>query len=54
MTHRHPLRSLLALVAALLISLAGDTHNAWAGVLDTMAPGTKPPGTVAGVELGTH
>ena len=36
-----------------LISLAGDTHNAWAGVLDTMAPGTKPAGTVAGVEFAT-
>jgi len=36
-----------------LISLAGDTHNGWGGVLDTMAPGTKPAGTVAGVEYGT-
>ena len=36
-----------------LISLAGDTHNAWGGVLDTMAPGTKPVGTVAGVEFAT-
>jgi phosphodiesterase/alkaline phosphatase D-like protein len=36
-----------------LISLAGDTHNAWAGVLDTMAPGTQPAGTVAGVEFAT-
>ena len=36
-----------------LISLAGDTHNGWAGVLDTMAPGTKPAGTVAGVEFAT-
>jgi len=36
-----------------LISLAGDTHNAWAGVLDTMAPGSKPAGTVAGVEFAT-
>ena len=36
-----------------LISLAGDTHNAWTGVLDTMAPGTKPAGTVAGVEFAT-
>ena len=36
-----------------LISLAGDTHNAWAGVLDTMSPGTQPAGTVAGVEFGT-
>ena len=31
-----------------LISLAGDTHNAWAGVLDTMSTGT-----VAGVEFAT-
>ena len=37
-----------------LISLAGDTHNAWAGVLDTMAPGSKPAGTVAGVEFATN
>jgi predicted extracellular nuclease/phosphodiesterase/alkaline phosphatase D-like protein len=36
-----------------LISLGGDTHNGWSGVLDTMAPGTKPPGTVAGVEFAT-
>ncbi len=36
-----------------LISLAGDTHNGWAGVLDTMAPGTKPAGTLAGVEFAT-
>ncbi|MEB3319418.1 MAG: alkaline phosphatase D family protein, partial [Cyanobium sp.] len=36
-----------------LISLAGDTHNAWAGVLDTMSPGTQPAGTVAGVEFAT-
>ena len=37
-----------------LISLAGDTHNAWAGVLDTMtALGSKPAGTVAGVEFAT-
>ncbi|MCX5938820.1 MAG: alkaline phosphatase D family protein, partial [Cyanobium sp. LacPavin_0920_WC12_MAG_62_9] len=36
-----------------LISLAGDTHNAWAGVLDTMAAGIKPAGTVAGVEFAT-
>ena len=40
-----------------LISLAGDTHNAWAGVLDTMSspstPGAKPAGTVAGVEFAT-
>jgi hypothetical protein len=36
-----------------LISLAGDTHNAWAGVLDTMSAGSKPAGTLAGVEYGT-
>jgi phosphodiesterase/alkaline phosphatase D-like protein len=37
-----------------LINLAGDTHNAWAGVLDTMTPaGTKPAGTAAGVEFAT-
>jgi phosphodiesterase/alkaline phosphatase D-like protein len=36
-----------------LISLAGDTHNAWAGVLDTMSGGSKPVGTVAGVEFAT-
>jgi phosphodiesterase/alkaline phosphatase D-like protein len=36
-----------------LISLAGDTHNAWAGVLDTMSASAQPAGTVAGVELAT-
>lgn len=36
-----------------VISLAGDTHNAWAGVLDTMSAGSKPAGTVAGVEFAT-
>ncbi|MCP9823711.1 alkaline phosphatase, partial [Cyanobium sp. L1E-Cus] len=37
-----------------LISLAGDTHNAWAGVLDTMTAGsTQPAGSVAGVEFAT-
>jgi predicted extracellular nuclease/phosphodiesterase/alkaline phosphatase D-like protein len=36
-----------------LISLAGDTHNAWAGVLDTMSTGVAPAGTVAGVEFAT-
>ena len=36
-----------------LISLAGDTHNAWAGVLDTMSAGSKPAGTIAGVEFAT-
>ena len=46
------LQSALAL-GKRLISLAGDTHNAWAGVLDTMSPGTQPAGTVAGVEFGT-
>ncbi len=38
-----------------LISLAGDTHNAWAGVLDTMtSAGSKPAGTAAGVEFATN
>jgi len=46
------LQSALAL-GKRLISLAGDTHNAWAGVLDTMAPGNRPAGTVAGVEFAT-
>ena len=46
------LQSALAL-GKRLISLAGDTHNAWAGVLDTMSPGTQPAGTVAGVEFAT-
>ena len=46
------LQSALAL-GKRLISLAGDTHNAWAGVLDTMSPGTQPAGTLAGVEFGT-
>jgi len=36
-----------------LISLAGDTHNAWAGVLDTMGAGSRPAGTAAGVEFAT-
>ena len=36
-----------------LISLAGDTHNAWAGVLDTMSAGSQPAGTVAGLEFAT-
>lgn len=36
-----------------LISLAGDTHNAWAGVLDTMSAASNPAGTVAGVEFAT-
>ena len=36
-----------------LISLAGDTHNAWAGVLDTMSAGAQPVGTVVGVEFAT-
>jgi predicted extracellular nuclease/phosphodiesterase/alkaline phosphatase D-like protein len=36
-----------------LISLAGDTHNAWAGVLDTMTAGARPAGTIAGVEFAT-
>ncbi len=47
------LQSALAL-GKKLISLAGDTHNAWAGVLDTFtAAGNKPAGTVAGVEFAT-
>ncbi|MFM1798791.1 MAG: hypothetical protein RLZZ117_1069 [Cyanobacteriota bacterium] len=36
-----------------LISLAGDTHNAWAGVLDTQTDGVRPAGTIAGVEFAT-
>ena len=36
-----------------LISLAGDTHNAWAGLLDTMGAGQQPAGTVTGVEFAT-
>ena len=36
-----------------LISLGGDTHNAWSGVLDTMSAGSKPAGTLAGVEFAT-
>ena len=46
------LQSALAL-GKRLISLAGDTHNAWAGVLDTMSAGSKPAGTVAGLEFAT-
>ena len=47
------LQSALAL-GKRLISLAGDTHNAWAGVLDTMnANGENQAGTVAGVEFAT-
>ena len=46
------LQSALAL-GKRLISLAGDTHNAWAGVLDTMSAAAKPAGTVAGVEFAT-
>ena len=46
------LQSALAL-GKRLISLAGDTHNAWAGVLDTMAAASRPAGTVAGVEFAT-
>ena len=47
------LQSALAL-GKKLISLAGDTHNAWAGVLDTFtAAGNKPAGTVAGIEFAT-
>ncbi|WP_341884402.1 ExeM/NucH family extracellular endonuclease [Synechococcus sp. UW140] len=50
------LQSALAL-GKKLISLAGDTHNAWAGVLDTFtaAPsGNKPAGTPVGVEFATQ
>ena len=36
-----------------LISLAGDTHNAWAGLLDTMSAGSRPTGSVAGLEFAT-
>ncbi|MFZ9690223.1 MAG: alkaline phosphatase D family protein, partial [Phycisphaerales bacterium] len=46
------LQSALAL-GKKLISLAGDPHNAWAGVLDTMSAGAGPAGTVAGVEFAT-
>ena len=46
------LQSALAL-GKRLISLAGDTHNAWAGVLDTMSAGSQPAGTVAGLEFAT-
>ena len=46
------LQSALAL-GKRLISLAGDTHNAWAGVLDTMVAGSRPSGTVVGVEFAT-
>ena len=34
-----------------LVSLAGDTHNAWAGDLTTMSPSNA--GTLAGLEFGT-
>ena len=46
------LQSALAL-GKRLISLAGDTHNAWAGVLATMSAAAKSAGTVAGVEFAT-
>jgi phosphodiesterase/alkaline phosphatase D-like protein len=46
------LQSALAL-GKRVISLAGDTHNAWAGVLDTMIAGSRPAGTLAGVEFAT-
>ena len=49
------LQSALAL-GKKLISLAGDTHNAWAGVLDTFTAspsGNKPAGTAVGVEFAT-
>ncbi|MBW4531150.1 MAG: ExeM/NucH family extracellular endonuclease [Aphanothece saxicola GSE-SYN-MK-01-06B] len=46
------LQSALAL-GKRLISLAGDTHNAWAGVLDTMPAGTGPAGSLAGLEFAS-
>jgi phosphodiesterase/alkaline phosphatase D-like protein len=46
------LQSALA-VGKRLISLAGDTHNAWSGLLDTMVAGQQPAGTLAGVEFAT-
>ena len=46
------LQSALAL-GKRVISLAGDTHNAWAGVLDTMVAGSRPAGTLAAVEFAT-
>jgi phosphodiesterase/alkaline phosphatase D-like protein len=46
------LQSALAL-GKRVISLAGDTHNAWAGVLDTMSAAAKPAGTVVGAEFAT-
>jgi len=36
-----------------LVSLAGDTHNAWSGVLDVMSAGAAEPGQVVGVEFAT-
>jgi len=36
-----------------LVSLAGDTHNAWAGRLDTFTPDPNTPGALVGVELAT-
>ena len=36
-----------------LVSLAGDTHNAWAGRLDTFTPDPNTPGELVGVELAT-
>ena len=36
-----------------LVSLAGDTHNAWSGVLDVMTAGAAEPGQVVGVEFAT-
>ena len=46
------LQSALAL-GKRLISLAGDTHNAWAGVLYTMTAGTGPAGSLAGLEFAS-
>ena len=36
-----------------LVSLAGDTYNAWSGVLDVMSSGAAEPGQVVGVEFAT-
>lgn len=49
---RRSFRSQLVVIKK-LISLAGDTHNAWAGLLDVMSPGEAEPGHVVGVEFAT-
>ena len=36
-----------------LASPAGDTHNAWVGVLDAMSTGAAMPGQVVGIEFAT-